>query len=114
LIRELLAGRKAWLFWGSDDHAKSTAALYSLVASARLHQLDVEEYLRCLIDGQICLAGPGVCGNTRRNQATIDAVEAAYAATNGIVKLRFGMYADPNDAPLEVRAWADDLCVGPE
>lgn len=34
---------------GSDDHAKSTAALYSLVASARLHGLDPEEYLRCLI-----------------------------------------------------------------
>jgi hypothetical protein len=41
--------RKAWLFCGSDDHAKSTAALYSLVASARLHGLDPEEYLRCLI-----------------------------------------------------------------
>jgi transposase len=27
----------------------STAALYSLIASARLHRLDPEEYLRCLI-----------------------------------------------------------------
>jgi transposase len=42
-------GRKAWLFCGSDDHAKSTAALFSLVSSARLHGLDPEEYLRCLI-----------------------------------------------------------------
>ena len=33
----------------SDDHAVSTAALYSLIASARLHGLDPEEYLRCLI-----------------------------------------------------------------
>ena len=41
--------RKAWLFCGSDDHAKSTAALYSIIASARLHKLDPEEYLRCLI-----------------------------------------------------------------
>lgn len=40
---------KAWLFCGSDDHAKSTAALFSLVSSARLHSLDPEEYLRCLI-----------------------------------------------------------------
>jgi hypothetical protein len=42
-------GRKAWLFCGSDDHARTTAPLYSLVASARLHRLDAEEYLRCLI-----------------------------------------------------------------
>lgn len=48
-IKAIALGRKAWLFCGSDDHAKSTAALYSLVASARLHRLDVEDYLRCLI-----------------------------------------------------------------
>jgi transposase len=48
-IKAIALGRKAWLFCGSDDHAKSTAALYSLVASARLHKLDPEEYLRCLI-----------------------------------------------------------------
>lgn len=48
-IKAIALGRKAWLFCGSDDHAKSTAALYSLVASARLHSLDPEDYLRCLI-----------------------------------------------------------------
>jgi transposase len=48
-LKAVALGRKAWLFCGSDDHAKSTAALYSLVASARLHRLDPEEYLRCLI-----------------------------------------------------------------
>jgi transposase len=48
-IKAIALGRKAWLFCGSDDHAKSTAALYSLVASARLHKLDPEEYLRCII-----------------------------------------------------------------
>lgn len=48
-IKAVALGRKAWLFCGSDDHAKSTAALYSLIASARLHGLDPEEYLRCLI-----------------------------------------------------------------
>jgi hypothetical protein len=48
-IKAIALGRKAWLFCGSDDHAKSTAALYSLIASARLHRLDPEEYLRCLI-----------------------------------------------------------------
>ncbi len=48
-LKAVALGRKAWLFCGSDDHAKSTAALYSLVASARLHGIDPEEYLRCLI-----------------------------------------------------------------
>jgi transposase len=48
-IKPVATGRKAWLFCGSDDHAKSTAALFSLVTSARLHGLDPEEYLRCLV-----------------------------------------------------------------
>lgn len=48
-IKGVALGRKAWLFCGSDDHAKSTAALFSVVASARLHGLEPEEYLRCLI-----------------------------------------------------------------
>lgn len=48
-IKSVALGRKAWLFCGSDDHAASAAALYSLIASARLHGLDPEEYLRCLI-----------------------------------------------------------------
>jgi hypothetical protein len=48
-IKAIALGRKAWLFCGSDDHAASTAALYSLVASARLHHIDPEDYLRCLI-----------------------------------------------------------------
>jgi transposase len=48
-IKTIALGRKAWLFCGSDDHARSTAALYSIIASARLHGLDPEEYLRCLI-----------------------------------------------------------------
>ena len=48
-IKPVATGRKAWLFCGSDDHAKSTAALFSLVTSARLHNLDPEEYLRCLV-----------------------------------------------------------------
>lgn len=48
-IKGVALGRKAWLFCGSDDHAKSTAALFSILASARLHGIEPEEYLRCLI-----------------------------------------------------------------
>jgi transposase len=48
-VKFVVLGRKAWLFAGSDDHAQSTAVLFSIVASARLHHIEPEEYLRCLI-----------------------------------------------------------------
>jgi transposase len=48
-FKPVALGRKAWLFCGSDDHAESTAALFSIVSSARLHNIEPEEYLRCLI-----------------------------------------------------------------
>ena len=48
-LRPLAVGRKNWLFVGSDDHASSAANLLTLIASARLHRLDPELYLRDLI-----------------------------------------------------------------
>ena len=40
-----VVGRKAWLFYGSDDHAESAAALFSIIASCRLHAIAPEQYL---------------------------------------------------------------------
>lgn len=48
-LRSVAVGRKAWLFAGSDDHAASISHIFTLVASARLHGLDPEEYLRDVI-----------------------------------------------------------------
>jgi transposase len=48
-LRRIAIGRKAWLFVGSDDHAVSAGNLFTLIASARLHRLDPETYLRDLI-----------------------------------------------------------------
>ena len=45
-LRRIAIGRKNWLFVGSDDHAVSTANLLSMIATAKLHDLDPEEYLR--------------------------------------------------------------------
>jgi transposase len=45
-LRRIAVGRNAWLFVGSDDHAQSAGHLFSLIASARLHGLDPETYLR--------------------------------------------------------------------
>lgn len=48
-LRAIAVGRKNWMFAGSDDHAQSTAHLFTLVATARLHKLEPEAYLRDLI-----------------------------------------------------------------
>lgn len=45
-LRPIASGRKAWLFFGSDDHAAAAANLFSLIASCRLHTLEPELYLR--------------------------------------------------------------------
>jgi transposase len=47
-LRRIAVGRKNWLFVGSDDHAQAAGNLMTLIASARLHGLDPEAYLRDL------------------------------------------------------------------
>jgi transposase len=44
-LRKIVVGRKNWMFYGSDTHAESAAALFSLIASCRLHRIDAEQYL---------------------------------------------------------------------
>lgn len=44
-LRTIVVGRKSWLFYGSDDHAESAAALFSIIASCRLHNIAPEQYL---------------------------------------------------------------------
>ena len=48
-LRIVATGRKAWLFFGSDDHAQAAANLYSLIAGCKLHSLDPERYLAEMI-----------------------------------------------------------------
>jgi transposase len=51
-LRKIVVGRKAWMFYGSDTHAEAAAAIFSVIASCRLHHLDpftyLEEILRVL------------------------------------------------------------------
>jgi transposase len=44
-LRTIATGRKAYLFFGSDDTAEAAANLYSLIASCKLHGLDPERYI---------------------------------------------------------------------
>ena len=48
-MRKVVRIRDAALFAGSDDHAESAGHVLSMIASARLHQLDPETYLRDII-----------------------------------------------------------------
>ena len=48
-LRKVAIGRKNWLFVGSDDHAQTTANLLSVVATAKLHDLEPEEYVRDIL-----------------------------------------------------------------
>jgi hypothetical protein len=43
--RKIVVGRKNWMFYGSDSHAESAAAIFSLIASCRLHSIDPQQYL---------------------------------------------------------------------
>lgn len=48
-LRKVVRIRDAAFFAGSDDHAESAGAILSLLASAKLHGLDPERYLRDVI-----------------------------------------------------------------
>lgn len=47
-LRKIATGRNAWLFVGSHDHGEAAANFLSVIATARLHQLDPEIYVRDL------------------------------------------------------------------
>jgi transposase len=44
-LRKVVVGRKNWMFYGSDTHAESAAAIFSIIASCRLHAIDPHQYL---------------------------------------------------------------------
>lgn len=45
-LRHVVLGRKNWLFLGTDDFGEHACTITSLIASAKLHDLDPEAYLR--------------------------------------------------------------------
>jgi len=44
-LRKIVVGRKNWMFYGSDTHAEAAAAIFSIIASCRLHAIDPYQYL---------------------------------------------------------------------
>ena len=49
-IRPFVVGRKNWLFSGHPRGAKASAALYSLIETAKANKLEPYSYLRYLFD----------------------------------------------------------------
>ena len=45
-LRRVAVGRKNWKFTGHDESAQGHAILWSLIASAQRHEIDVQLYLR--------------------------------------------------------------------
>ena len=44
-LRKIVVGRKAWMFYGTDTHAEAAAAIFSIIATCRLHGIDPFVYL---------------------------------------------------------------------
>jgi len=49
-LRAVVLGRKNYLFYGSDAGGDRAAAMYSLIGSAKLNDLDPEAYLRYVLE----------------------------------------------------------------
>ena len=49
-LRAVALGRKNWLFAGSDDGAERAAAIYTLLGTAKLNDLNPESYLRYVLE----------------------------------------------------------------
>jgi len=49
-LRAVALGRKNWLFAGSDDGGERAAALYTLLGTAKLNDLNPESYLRHVLE----------------------------------------------------------------
>ena len=49
-MRSIALGRKNWLFAGSDNGGETTAAVYSLIETAKLNNINPWQYLRHVLD----------------------------------------------------------------
>ena len=52
-IKPFVLGRKNWLFAGSEDGARSSCLLFSLIECAKIQGINPEDYLRCIFEQAI-------------------------------------------------------------
>ncbi len=81
VLRGVALGRKAWLFYGSDRGGERAAAMYSLIVTAKLNDVDPRAWLADVLPGSAiilpeawasCCRGTGA--NTIRNQKRPDRI----------------------------------------
>ena len=52
-IQSFVLGRKNWLFAGSEDGARSSCPLFSLIECAKIRNINPEDYLRCIFEQSV-------------------------------------------------------------
>jgi hypothetical protein len=52
-LRGIAVGRHNWTFAGSDEGGRRTAAIYTLIETARLNDIDPQAWLTDLLSGKI-------------------------------------------------------------
>lgn len=49
-LRGVAIGRKTWLFAGSESGGETAAAIFSVIGSARLHEIEPWAYLKDVLE----------------------------------------------------------------
>lgn len=50
MVKPFIMGRKAWLFSKTISGAESSSIYYSMIESAKLNELDIQEYLKYVLE----------------------------------------------------------------
>jgi hypothetical protein len=87
LIRNLVIGRRNWLFCTSEDGAMAVATLYSIIVTARVNGLDVRSYLEYLlrsmanaVNGQQPLTGDALNDHIKKLLPWNEDIQARFLA----------------------------------
>ena len=85
VIRNLVVGRKNWLFCDSQDGARATALYYSLMVTAQINGLRVYDYVQYILDA---MSG-AIYGKQPRNTVEMDALLDELMPWSSLMQERF-------------------------
>lgn len=99
LIRNLVIGRKNWLFSATEDGARAVATLYSIIVTAHVNGLDVRSYLEYVLRA---MADAVNCRQSLQGQE-LEAYVKKLLPWNETIQVRFLA-----EDPFECRAYTTD------